>query len=338
MKYYLFQFKFKTPVHFGIAEFGRNLGLVSLNCGADTFVSALMDELASMDDSIFQSLLRKLQFGSVVFSDLLPYYIDDRGESEFYIPVPLRRINDSVITEEHRYSFSELCYLHAEERKQEQMVFVRASNLAQYLAAQKTGQIYKPEEHEFGWFGMQKRLNSRKQGNEVYFLGYYQFTANAGLYCVGLEDENDAIKLERYFCLLGLEGIGGKKSSGMGKFELLDSMIEMDEYGVFEDDKALYSLLQDTTSPWQMNISVVSPGPGDAAIVKAGTYKLIKRSGFVFNEITKSYQKRGNIYMLRAGSCLPERVKGRFIKLYDKAEAGHDVYRYAKGMYVGLPL
>jgi CRISPR-associated protein Csm4 len=45
--------------------------------------------------------------------------------------------------------------------------------------------------------------------------------------------------------------------------------------------------------------------------------------------------KRDSIYMLRAGSCLPQRISGQFISF--TGVAGHPVYRCGKGLYVGLP-
>ena len=49
MKYYILQFKFLTPVHFGTAENKKSGNLQSFNCCADTFFSALITETAALE-------------------------------------------------------------------------------------------------------------------------------------------------------------------------------------------------------------------------------------------------------------------------------------------------
>ena len=89
MKYYVLQFKFLTPVHFGTAQNKKSGNLQSFNCCADTFFSALATEAAALDTALCGKFIAAVREGSLLFSDLLPYY--SGSEEEFYVPVPYYR-------------------------------------------------------------------------------------------------------------------------------------------------------------------------------------------------------------------------------------------------------
>ena len=74
MKYYVLQFKFLTPVHFGTAQNKKSGNLQSFNCCADTFFSALATEAAALDTALCGKFIAAVREGSLLFSDLLPYY------------------------------------------------------------------------------------------------------------------------------------------------------------------------------------------------------------------------------------------------------------------------
>lgn len=82
-----------------------------------------------------------------------------------------------------------------------------------------------------------------------------------------------------------------------------------------------------------MNISVLLPNKDDISIVKKGQYKLCKRSGFLSPDGTPA-QKKNDVYMIASGSCFPIRMQGEIATLSDATN--HPVWRYGKGLYVGL--
>lgn len=61
MKYYILQFKFLTPVHFGTAENKKSGNLQSFNCCADTFFSALVTETAALDGELCSRFIEAVQ-------------------------------------------------------------------------------------------------------------------------------------------------------------------------------------------------------------------------------------------------------------------------------------
>ena len=136
--------------------------------------------------------------------------------------------------------------------------------------------------------------------------------------------------------LLGLGGIGGRRSSGFGKFVLKGApqLLSEDCSG---DAGMLKVLLENKTSSLQMSLSVLCPVQEQIATVKKGAFSLLKRSGFVYNQNSQNFEKRSSVYMLKAGSCFPERVEGRLLE-FTALGAQHAVYRYGKAVYMGLPV
>lgn len=138
------------------------------------------------------------------------------------------------------------------------------------------------------------------------------------------------------FHLLGLSGIGGRRSSGMGKFELGADPILVSKSAEEEDTGALYELLMDTQAATQMTISCLLPKKEEieAGIEVKGLW--MKRSGLTWTPGMESAVKEKSIYMLPAGSTLSCRLAGRIADVATPA-VGHPVYRYGKGFFLGVP-
>ena len=170
-----------------------------------------------------------------------------------------------------------------------------------------------------------------------YAAGSFSFAENAGLYVlVRLADEKDLPSVLALFHLLGLSGIGGRRSSGMGKFELGADPILVSDGAEEEDTGALYELLMDTQASTQMTISCLLPKKEEieAGVEVKGLW--MKRSGLTWTPGMESAVKEKSIYMLAAGSTLSCRLAGRIADVATPA-VGHPVYRYGKGFFLGVP-
>lgn len=317
MKYYILQFKFLTPVHFGTAENKKSGNLQSFNCCADTFFSALVTETAALDGELCSRFIEAVQNGGLLFSDFLPYY--SGAEEELYVPVPYN-CKEKVNPLDLQLSFKELCLQYEALREHENMAYIRVSGIYDYLHPYEST-AKEQEKHDFGWSGVQRRLDFRN-GGRAYYVSNYTFAEGAGLYCiVGLDDGTLLEGLVKAVELLGLGGIGGRRSSGFGKFVLKGApqLLSEDCGG---DAGMLKVLLENKTSSLQMSLSVLCPVQEQIATVKKGAFSLLKRS---------------SVYMLKAGSCFPERVEGRLLE-FTALGAQHAVYRYGKAVYMGLPV
>lgn len=336
MKYYVLRFEFLTPVHFGTAENKKSGNLQSFNCCADTFFSALATEAAALDGKLCHYFIEAAQNGSFLLSDLLPYYSGE--EPELYVPVPLH-MKEKLNSMELEHSFKELCLQYEARREHESLAYIRVKNIYSYLRPYTAngGSAFGTEEkRNFGWSGVQRRMDFRNGGG-AYYVSNYTFAGKAGLYVIlGLADDGLLANIVKTVELLGLGGIGGRRSSGFGKFVLKNQPLLLED-SLEGDAGILLKMLQNTESPLQMTLSALCPVPEQISIVKQGAFTLLKRSGFVYNKCGNGYEKRNTVYMLKAGSCFPQRVDGQLLE-FTAEGAGHPIYRYGKAIYMGLPI
>lgn len=330
MKYYIFTLKFLTPVHFGDSAGGGSLERVLLNCSADTLFSALCNEMAD-NQEILNDFVAKTASGKIMFSSLMPFYRIDDKDLQLYLPKPL--LNGEVIAKTEQ-SFTEIKQLATKLKKKKKEAYIRASQIKRLL---KTGQNDYDGTPKFAVPYVAARVGMRGEKSLPYYVGSYLFSKQTGLYLIcGTEDETDIDFVENALISLGLSGIGGKRSSGYGKFELEDDKWEIDaENGFYEDDIALGAMLVKENAAWQMCIAPVCPVRGQAENIKQGNYKLLKRSGFVPAFGLDNNVKRNSIFMLAEGSCFAKRVQGRMVEL-DVDGLNHKIYRNGVGMFVGL--
>lgn len=332
MKYYVLQFKFLTPVHFGTAQNKKSGNLQSFNCCADTFFSALATEAAALDTALCGKFIAAVREGSLLFSDLLPYY--SGSEEEFYVPVPYCR-SEKINTLDYGLSFTDLCLQYEARRDHENLAYIRAGGVKAYLQPFGEDEAPEQEKHSFGWSGVQRRMDFRN-GGTAYYVSNYSFAEGAGLYCiVGLNDESLLDELVKTVELLGFGGIGGRRSSGFGKFVLRKAPFALND-GCSGDAGVLYELLNNNGSSLQMTLSILCPVAQQLDAVKQGSFSLMRRSGFVYNSETGGYEKRSSVYMIKAGACFGQRIDGQVLEF--AAGAGHPVYRYGKALYMGLPV
>ncbi|WP_346681194.1 type III-A CRISPR-associated RAMP protein Csm4 [Megasphaera stantonii] len=329
MSYYIYQLKFDSPVHFGQAELGGNLEKIALDYPSDTLFSALCCELAQEGElNLLEQFYHKAASGNIAFSDLYPYTVDIHGECCFYVPKPILGN-----TERHNsgdYQYEDACRDSRKKKAMKHLKYVRASQITAYVQS-LLGHHEFENNPEFVESALIEKVNCRNDEPLPYYVGQHMFYDNTGLYGIVKADEEDIEWLQNVFTLLGLSGIGGKRSSGYGKFHLYDDPFEMDEFGVYEDDKELYRRLLDDKATWQMAISMVLPARDDIAKVTQGWYALRKRSGFI-NE-ADHVVKRDSLYMVTSGSCFAGRITG---EIAVSTGCGHPVYRYGKGLYLGL--
>lgn len=364
--YQVFMLRFCTSVHFGDSGVGGGLSDVLSFCRADTFFSALCNEAAKIEKGLLDKLVTKTCDGKILFSDLMPWHCEIDGKYDLYIPRPLLTVSSE--REKEPKNCEEAIEDAIERKKMKKRAYIRVSQWDGYLNYMRTGELSDngkklvDPEPKFGEFVLHTHFNSRTA--KPYQCGSYYFRNNnntglyrdvaaevaaenkptrredkAGLYLVvAAEDEADLKWLETLICLVGFSGIGGRRSSGSGKFEFESEPFILSEnefYG--PDDAALYNMLVYDNADEQMTLASVIPSEKDIAAVYEGTGKLIKRSGFAFScEIGKPV-KVNSIYTMASGSCFKQRVAGTVANV-NNGVSPHPVYRYGKGLYVGLSL
>lgn len=327
MKYYIYPLRFETPAHFGAAEQGGKLEQTKAEYASDTLFGALCCELAG-DEERLGRLLADMQEGGLLLSDLLPFVRRD-GELCLYLPKPLLLVSSP---EKRGQALEEVKREATQRKKQKKLAYVRASRMKEYLSTLSTGDAF-DDSPDMGRDFLTERVNMRGEVPLPYYVAAFSFGADAGLYLLaGVKDEGTGEELSRLLVQLGLSGIGGKRSSGYGKFRLDGEPVALPEGGA--DAAAVAAMLAEETAPWQMTLSHLLPSPEEAGTLSDGFYNLQKRGGFVTPLSGEYEQKKDSVYMLAPGSCLKTRLAGCMVSLGESG--GHEVLRAGKGLYVGL--
>ena len=125
---------------------------------------------------------------------------------------------------------------------------------------------------------------------------------------------------------LGYTGIGGRLSSGYGKFEIL-----IEELPIDIEEKFDLTKFESYTS-----LSICIPNEDEMnSVLENASYVLVKKSGFVAStDYASSYQRKKDVYLLKAGSCFSQVFSGDVLDV--SYQGSHPVYRYAKPLLMGV--
>lgn len=328
MRYEIILFRFTSPVHFGDAAEGGDLGEILSYCRADTFFSALCREAADISQELLACVVEGVQRGKLRFSDLFPW---KKGTScyELYLPRPVMNLPH---TEQARtLSYEEVREQSGERKKYKKRSFIRASEMESYLQERNIS-----AQPDFGKEELRTQYNAREK--RPYGIGAYHFMPDAGLYLILSGDEELAEKLEPLIKLLGMAGIGGKRSSGFGKYIFEDAPLDLSDENTYGgDDVSLYKMLCAGHSNCYMALSSFLPEKLEVGDMSSGTGKIIKRGGFAWSREMTGPAKVSSVYMMASGSCFSKRLEGRIADV-NNGSVPHPVYKYGKGLFVGLPL
>ena len=308
MNYRLLKMNFYTPVHFG----GGNLATTDYVIHADTVFSAICCEIAKDNPEKIETVKNLFIEKKLLISDAMPY-IQDR----YYIPKPFITIETDKGNSKLKKFSKKLKYIPIDELENylqgkmeiERELLFFENNFARKDLVEKVG----------------------VKGNEKpepYSVNVVYYTESSGLYLVvGYENDEDYWLLEKILECISFSGIGGKVSSGYGKFNLLSGK---------ESEEKLFKLYLEKEVDRYMSLSVSLPGEGRLEdVVSNSRYGLLKRSGFVAsNDYSESYRRKNDIYLFEAGSVFTNKFDG---DIFDVSCAGkHPVYRYALPLFMGV--
>ena len=304
--YKLFKLHFNTAVHFGTGTLGDS----SFTLCADTLFSALCNEAAMAYGSKgAKRLLGCVKSGALRITDTMPYMGDT-----YYIPKPQcgpkrRKTGDSNW-----------------EKAYKKARYIPVGGLSEFIEGNlDAAEINK----KFNVGSFQSRTNvviNLPEDSKPYEIGVFRFAKGCGLYFFAeLASEKEEALLTELLRSISYEGLGGRLSSGLGKFS----------FDVTDPTSDVMSLLE-RKGGLNMSLSVCMARESELdAAVESASYTITKRSGFVKSgTTTEAPVKKRDFYAFAAGSCFEHRFEGDVFPVSNKNS--HSVYRYALPFFIGV--
>ncbi len=298
----IFKMSFHTPVHFGKGRLGDS----HYTFDNHRLFSALFIELMKSGIEKAERFLEKCKLNKIAFSDAFPFI----GE-RYYLPRP----HLHVTIQGDRTSIKAM----------KNLTYIPSDKFSAYLA----GTIDPLRENKLfqnlGEPYVQQRVGILKgQDNLPYFVGAFSFFVHAGLYFFfSYEDEDDLIKFDDLMTVLGESGIGGKRTSGFGRFKIH-----------YTDLKELGNISKriGKDGPSQMTLGFSFPEETAEKIIDEGSFSLSRKSGYVLSETAQTPYKKKRIFGIASGSVFPKRYQGEILDVSRTDE--HPVYLYAKPLWM----
>jgi len=328
---YIFKMRFESPVSFGAVNSTAGSRNVNYYAHSDTLFSAISNEwIRVFGIESFNNMLELTRKGEILFSDLLPFL-----NEELFLPKPIIFIDKDREKTIKKNDSSEKKIL-------KKLEFIPITKYIEYLNFVSSDiefpfKIKSFVEENVVW----KMSKTYSKNTMPYVVDSYIFKENAGLYFIAKLPDDLINDFYEIFLSSGLSGIGGRKSSGFGKYVEADDPIELaesdfEEWKVYKSDYILSKMLAEK-GEYYVSLSSIIPEIDDIKILKEDNsyYSLIKRNGFVYSDnYSKNMSKRKQIIMMNSGSCFKSKIKGEILDLSDGGN--HPVYKYGKGIFIGV--
>lgn len=367
----IFKLKFDR-VHFGngILEDG------SINFSANTLFSAMCIEVLNIHGKNgYESFLSFACDTNFAMSDAMVYIdfvekgvIDEKKvKQSFYIPKPIVKIERKK-ADGKEFEDKEG---RKNAKKSKKINWIDANELSEFL--QETANLDSFEMPKFVGKTVETKVavprsseDNKGEANPYriethsfanhYYLDSKNTTFNAGLYVIVNIDKqkypHDLASFEQILRLVGLNGLGGKRSAGLGKFSVCESefddcfngdffnMLTLPENSEFKggktpDNKPKYVLL--TTATFNEKTFNENEFNNDVNIISDNDCYLIKKqTGFTYSLSQKEQMRKKDCYMFRPGSAFVTPFNGA---IFDVRPDGfkHRVDLFSKPIFLKLP-
>lgn len=304
MEYKVYKMSFQTAVHFGNGQLESG----EYTFCADTLFSALCQEAYKISEEMLKNLYECACKGQIKFSDAFPYI-----GGTYYLPKPMMKID-----KEQEVSSSII------KKAYKKLKYIPLNYFDKYLRGE-----YDVLEDEgmdsLGKHNVKAAVAIRgREETEPYRVGEYYFNQGNGLYfIVGYENDEIFMMIQELLENLMYSGIGGKRASGYGRFEMNITKLpdELEKRLTSEGEK-------------YMTLSVSLPKEELKNVMEGAQYALSKRSGFVASEnYAETQMRKRDLYVFKAGACFLKKFKGDVYDVSGKV-GKHAVYRYAVPLFM----
>ena len=222
-------------------------------------------------------------------------------------------------------------------KKVKKLAWIPVLEFDRYARSLHEGHFTPDEQPEsFGTHYEQTKAAVPMQGDTMpYQGGLIRFAPVCGLYFIcGFTEDGQDEDLEYLLDWLGATGIGGKVSSGYGKFHVVQKLCLNTPSDA--QTKWLRRALSANRAPYLLLTTSLPQADEQDSALKDASFQLVRRSGFMASDRVETPLKKKTQYALSAGSVLQNRYQGA---LYDVGLSDvHPVYRYSKPIFMGVTL
>lgn len=308
MNYAIYKLKFTAPVHFGKSLLTDS----EFTLCSDTVFAALCMEAVRMGEDQLNELVNGVKSNAIQLSDAFPYIGD-----KMLIPKPHVFVEH---TQDENSSIIKKAY--------KKLKYITIDDFDSYLEG-SFEVLNAVQMSELGVSALKVSASIRNDEGETkpYEVGTYSFYDDCGLYLIaGYSNDNTKSLIDSLMNLLQHSGLGGKRSSGYGRFTF--ELLEVNDWLLAKlNCEAEKYMLLNTALPTEDELEEV---------IKNANYSLLKRSGFVASSsYSDTWQRKRDLVMFKSGSCFDRRFQG---DIYDvSTNAGsHPVFRYGKPMFMRI--
>lgn len=300
MEVQAYKLDFQT-VHFGNGNLNESIG--SFNASR-LYSSLFLESLKLNVDKEFLNLSKSANF---FLSDSFPL-----KDGEFYLPKPIGYLKIPLNSESTRET-------RRKAKRSKKLRYIKYTDMEDYVEGNCDVDKLDGTDSFFS-----KSTVVTKKGIDPYEVGITNFKTS--LYILTIKHK----LLDMLMNSLQYSGIGGKRSSGYGRFtvEKLDIPDEFSKNIVVNDSEYGVYMTLSTSIPNNDELDSVLP---------TAEYLLEKSSGFAYSSTSRNLLRKQDLYKFAVGTTLTKTYNGN---IFDVRPDGfsHPVWNYAKGLFYKLPL
>lgn len=345
---YIVELQFDHAVHFGASVVSFGVEEVDETCHSDTLFSGIINQLAAVEHLISNFSLK--EFIQEFDSSIPPFRISSFGMvrgMDYFLPKPL--IVPSIFTsdcsiKEYKKDFIKLKWIHLEDFQKWQNKLLVGDDIRDYFKSYSS----EPPPMAPSFFKTltkaQHSEDRETEATQIYHTG--QLFYGEQIYPYFLVDFKSELLPWKWFLealrLLGISGLGGRRSCGYGKFTLRYEPIliggdesiwpkKVRENTQHKKAIMLWNNVLNHQSENQYLFSLLKPKFINENDYVA--YQLLIRKGWFFSNSSFCQMKRKTVHMFSEGSILNRPVDGELTNVSpdELPENHHEIYRY------GLP-
>lgn len=299
MEVQAYKLDFQT-VHFGNGNLNESIG--SFNASR-LYSSLFLESLKLNVDKEFLNLSKSANF---FLSDSFPL-----KDGEFYLPKPIGYPKIPLNSESTRET-------RRKAKRSKKLRYIKYTDMEDYVEG--NCDVDKLDGTD-SFFSKSKVVT--KKGIDPYEVGITNFKTS--LYILTIKHK----LLDMLMNSLQYSGIGGKRSSGYGRFtvEKLDIPDEFSKNIVVNDSEYGVYMTLSTSIPNNDELDAVLP---------TAEYLLEKSSGFAYSSTSRNLLRKQDLYKFAVGTTLTKTYNGNIFDVRPD-DFPHPVWNYAKGLFYKLP-